>query len=63
MKVLAINGSPRKGWNTDTLQAKDYSRYHLGRFGAEAKRLRHETVFPQDCQKAFELGVRLGQKN
>ncbi len=43
----------------DTLQVKDYSRYHLGRFNAEAKRIRHETVFPQDCQKAFELGARL----
>ena len=47
---------------TDTLQAKDYSRYHLGMFDAKAKQLRHETVFPQDCQKAYELGVRLASK-
>ena len=33
----------------------------LGRFAAEAKRIRHETVFPQDCQKAFDLGVRLAR--
>ena len=45
--------------SSDTLQANDYSRYHLGRFDAEAKRQRHEMVFPQDCQKAFELGVNL----
>ena len=45
--------------SSDTLQAKDYSHYHLGRFDAEAKRQRHETVFPQDCQKAYELGVNL----
>ena len=45
--------------STDTMQVADYSRYHLAGFDAEAKRLRHETVFPQDCQKAFELGVRL----
>ena len=44
---------------TDTLQAKDYSRYHLGMFDAKAKQLRHETVFPQECQKAYELGVKL----
>ena len=44
---------------TDTLQAKDYSRYHLGMFDAAAKQLRHDTVFPQDCRKAYELGVRL----
>ena len=48
---------------TDTMQVADYSRYHLGRFDAEAKRLRHETVFPQDCQKAFELGRRLVAEN
>ncbi len=47
---------------SDTLQVKDYSRYHLGRFDAEAKRLRHETVFPQDCQMAFELGARLASR-
>ena len=45
--------------STDTLQAKDYSRYHLGLWDADAKRQRHETVFPQDCQKAYELGVKL----
>ena len=45
--------------STDTLQVKDYSRYHLAGFDGEAKQLRRETVFPQDCQKAFELGVRL----
>ena len=44
---------------TDTLQAKDYSRYHLGIFDAAAKQLRHDTVFPQDCRKAFEIGVKL----
>jgi len=44
---------------TDTLQAKDYSRYHLGMFDSGAKQLRHDTVFPQDCRKAYELGVRL----
>ncbi len=47
--------------STDTMQVKDYSRYHLGRFDAEAKRFRNETVFPQDCQKAFDLGVRLAR--
>ena len=44
---------------TDTLQAKDYSRYHLGMFDAAAKQLRHETVFPEDCRKACKLGMRL----
>ena len=44
---------------TDTMQVRDYSRYHLAGFDAEAKQLRHETVFPEDCRKAYELGRRL----
>ena len=31
----------------------------LGMFDGEAKRIHHETVFPKDCRKAFELGVKL----
>jgi multimeric flavodoxin WrbA len=44
---------------TDTMQVKDYSRYHLAGWDGEAKRLRHETVFPEDCRKAFALGIRI----
>jgi len=44
---------------TDTMQVKDYSRYHLAGFDAKAKQLRHETVFPEDCQRAYDLGKRL----
>jgi hypothetical protein len=28
-------------------------------FDPEAKQCRHETVFPQECKKAFEKGARL----
>ena len=45
--------------STETLQVKDYSRYHLAGFDAAARQQRRETVFPQDCQKAYELGVKL----
>ena len=45
--------------STDTLQVNDYGKYHLAGFDGEAKRLRRETVFPKDCRKAFELGVKL----
>ena len=59
-KIIAINGSPRKNWNTatllllsiDTMQVKDCTRYHLGCRDGEAKRRRHETVFPEDRRKA-----------
>ena len=47
--------------STDTLQVKDYSRYHLAGFDAAAKQQRHDTVFPQDCEKAYALGARLAK--
>jgi len=40
----------------------DYSKYAAGRFDAEAKRKRHEEVFPEDCRKAYELGKKLAQQ-
>ena len=44
----------------DTLQLKDYSKTDWPwYFDGEAKKLRHETVFPQEMQKAFEMGKAL----
>ena len=45
--------------SSDTLQVKDYSRYNWTMFNPEAKKERHETVFPEDKQKAFSLGVQM----
>ena len=44
---------------TETLQVREYERFHLGKFDAEARKARRETVFPEDCRKAFELGRQL----
>ncbi len=41
---------------TDTLQFDDYGKYVSDAFDAEAKRLRHETVFPEDLKAAEALG-------
>lgn len=42
----------------DTQQLKDYSKTEWPwYFDAEAKYRRHETVFPKECQKAFEMGA------
>ncbi len=49
-------------YSTETLQVKDYNRYHIASVDGNARQIRRETVFPQDCQKAFELGVRLCAK-
>jgi NAD(P)H-dependent FMN reductase len=45
----------------DTLQLKDYSRldWEWSIFDPKAKKLRHETVFPQECQAAFDKGAKL----
>ena len=45
----------------DTLQLKDYGKldWKWSLFDPEAKKLRHETVFPQECKKAFEMGIAL----
>jgi len=46
-------------YSYDTLQFSDYSRYAANMFNEEAKRRRHEEVFPKDLEKAYELGKRL----
>ncbi len=43
----------------DTYQFDDYSKVLATRFDSVKKKQRHEEVFPLDCQKAFDMGVRL----
>lgn len=44
----------------DTLQIKDYSKTDWPwYFDGEAKHRRHETVFPEECKKVYELGAGL----
>ena len=47
----------------DTLQLKDYSKtdWKWTLFDAETKQKRHETVFPQECQRAFAMGADLAR--
>lgn len=45
--------------STDTLQYSDYDKYESERFDKEAKAKRYAEVFPEDCRRAFELGVRM----
>ena len=48
----------------DTLQLKDYGKtdWSWSMFDPEAKQLRHETVFPQECKKAYDMGAALVTK-
>ena len=45
----------------ETLQLKDYSKtdWPWTMFDAKAKRTRHETDFPQECKRAYEMGASL----
>jgi len=47
----------------ETLQLKDYSRadWPWTVFDPEARLVRHETVFPQECRKAYELGAAMAE--
>jgi hypothetical protein len=47
----------------DTLQLKNYGKldWEWSIFDPEAKKQRHETIFPQECQTAFEKGAQLAR--
>ena len=46
----------------DTYQFEDYPRYVATRFNPEEKLKRRKEIFPKDCQRAFDMGVRLVKK-
>ena len=47
----------------NTLQLKDYSKtdWPWTLFDPEDKKKRHETVFPQECQRVYNMGMTLAQ--
>jgi multimeric flavodoxin WrbA len=47
----------------DTCQFDDYSKIDQDRFDPEKKAARRNEQFPQDCQKAFEMGERFATKS
>lgn len=49
----------------ETLQLKDYSKldWEWSIFDPEAKKKRHEEIFPQERKKAYEMGIALTQKD
>ncbi|XFO67550.1 hypothetical protein SPSIL_037490 [Sporomusa silvacetica DSM 10669] len=61
MLLERILGSAESLFITDTYQFDDYSKYVATAFDPEAKAQRRKEVFPNDCKKAFEMGVRLTQ--
>ena len=55
----AFVGPTRILISSDTLQVKDYSRFHWTMFDPEHKKAHHERVFPEDKKKAFALGEQM----
>jgi len=56
-----IFGSSESLLVTDTYQFDDYSKYVSTVWNEEKKAKRREEEFPNDCKKAFEMGVRFAQ--
>ena len=46
----------------NTLQVKDYNRFDWTMFNPEAKKERHEKVFPEERKKVFALGAEMVKK-
>ena len=59
---MIAEGEPETLCSYETLQFEDYSKVDADMFDVEARQKRHQEVFPQDCQKAYELGARLAAK-
>lgn len=45
--------------STDTLQYSDYDKFESELWDKKAKYNRRAEVFPEDCQRAFDLGIRM----
>lgn len=45
--------------STETLQVNDYSKFHMAQFDEADRKKRREEVFPDDCNKAYNLGKSL----
>jgi multimeric flavodoxin WrbA len=61
MMLQMAFGSSESLYSHDTYQFEDYSKVLATRFDPEKKAKRRAEVFPQDCEKAFELGVELAR--
>jgi multimeric flavodoxin WrbA len=60
--ILArIFGHTESLFSFETLQFEDYDKVVFSYFDPEERRKRRRTVFPKDCERAYELGARLGK--
>jgi multimeric flavodoxin WrbA len=57
-----IFGSSETLVATDTLQFDDYGKYVSPGHNPAEKARKHREVFPEDCRKAYDLGMRMAQQ-
>lgn len=63
MAMKRTFGASESLFVTNTYQFDDYSKYETSAFNEEEKAKRRKEVFPEDCKKAFEMGVRFARKS
>lgn len=54
-----LNGTVEQLICTNTWQFDDYDKYDASNFDATEKRRVRETIFPQDCEKAYQIGEKI----
>jgi multimeric flavodoxin WrbA len=54
-------GSSESFFCNETLQFEDYDKVVFSYFDPEERRERRREIFPQDCRRAFDLGVRMAK--
>ncbi|MDO7787342.1 flavodoxin family protein [Desulforamulus aquiferis] len=60
---MLFGGNLESLYSFDTYQFKDYSKVVAELFDPEQKAKRREEIFPEDCNRAVELGARLAASN
>lgn len=61
MLLKGYYGSSVYMTSTETLQVNDYSKYHMAGFDETQRVERREKIFPEDCRKAYELGISIAK--
>jgi hypothetical protein len=56
-------GASESLFSFDTYQFEDYSKVVADLFDPEKKARRRREIFPNDCEKAFDMGARFAKKN
>jgi len=61
MFLQVIFGASESLYSFDTYQFEDYSKVVADRYDPEKKAKRRKEAFPLDCERAFDMGVRLAR--